>query len=170
MPKTKKDVSIYTNIERTIMDSGEIIETKTEKRIKNSDEPHFIKLYLDFVLTISDLSKSLNPILMAFLKHMSYANREEKDGGQIIYIASSLKKDIANDLNISIDRINQSITQFVKSGIFKRLDRSKYQINPSMFGRGEWIDIKSIKGNFEFSNKNVKINNVKIEQDEELNT
>lgn len=164
MSKNKKDVTTYSEIRSVVNLDGEILEEISTRRIKNSDEPQFIKLYLDFILSIKDLSKSLNPILLAFLKHMSYANREEQDGGQIIYIASSLKKDIAQELNIGIDRVNQSITQFVKSGIFKRLDRSKYQVNPSIFGRGEWVDIKSIKGNFDFSNDGVFIENVILER------
>lgn len=155
--RTKKDVDLYTSIQTIITEDGEVIKEETNRKIKLSDEPKFVKLYIDFVLSTKELSQSLNPILLAFISYMNYASQDEEDGGQVIFINSAMKNDICKKLNIKIDRVNQSLQQFKKAGIFKSLARGKYQVNPNYFGRGEWKDIKKIKGSFEYSNNGIEI-------------
>jgi len=38
----------------------------------------------------------------------------------------------------------------------KRVGYGTYQANPSMFGRGEWTDIKSIRATFDFNTQTVE--------------
>ena len=157
MPKTKKDVLFFTDVKTTITENGEVVHKEMIKKIKNSDEPQFIKLYVDFVLSSKELSRSLNPVLLAFVSYMTYADTNNSSGGQVIYINKAMKDDICEKLNIKIDRVNQSLMQFKKAGIFKALAKGKYQVNPNYFGRGEWRDIKQIKGTFNYSKNGVEI-------------
>lgn len=131
--------------ERTIIDeNGEILEQETVH--KRTREPDFIKLYLDCILTFQSLSKTLNPILIEFLKHMSYAHDD-----QLIYVNMPMKKSIALTTKRTVKRVDQALSEFVKGNIFKRLDRGLYQVNANMFGRGEWKDIKKIRSTFDFN-------------------
>jgi hypothetical protein len=132
---------------KTTLDTntGELINLVSNAHFTLEREPDYIKLYISTVLAIKELSKSLNPILIEFIKRMSFATPENAHGGQVIYISSGMKKDIARDLDLSMKRLDQSLATFVKSGIFKRLDTGKYQVNPYLFGRGNWADVKRIR-------------------------
>ena len=98
---------------------------------------------------------------------MTWASSQNKHGGQIIYVNSSMKKDIAEELKLSVSRVNQSLTDFVKSGIFKRIDRGTYQVNPSYFGRGNWQDISEIRMRVIFNKSGIEINSDFLEDKEE---
>lgn len=134
--------------EHVVTQEGEVVSSRT---IYNTNtEPPYVKLYIDCVLTVKGLQKGLNPILIGFLEHMSYAGTELY-GGQIIFVNKALKECIANKLKVGIKRIDQAITQFVKANIFKRVAVGTYQVNPNIIGKGEWKDIKKIKANFDFN-------------------
>lgn len=142
--------------ERTLInnETGEII--KQEFTHKKGTEPTFIKLYIDCLCDFKGLSKSLNPILLELLKYMTYASTLDPSGGQIIYLNAALKQNIAKSTGKSVKRIEQAITNFVKSGIFKRIATATYQVNAKLFGRGDWKDIKNIRATFDFGNGTVK--------------
>jgi hypothetical protein len=157
-----KDKVTYMHKKEIInYETGEITQEENLIHIKNSQEPNYIKLYIDCLLCLKELSKTFNPILLEFLKHMSYASTSDNIGGQIIYVNSLMKKNIAKRLNITVKRIEQGITQFVKSNIFKRIGTGTYQVNPDFFGKGEWKDIKNIKANFDFGKVSVKAEIIK---------
>lgn len=136
--------------ERTVInnDTGEVIEQ--EFIHKRGSEPAFIKVYIDCVCDFKGLSKSLNPILLELLKHMTYASNTELYGGQIIFLNAALKRNIASTTGKTVKRIEQAITNFVKAGIFKRIAIGTYQINANLFGKGDWKDIKNIRSTFDF--------------------
>lgn len=152
--------------ERTVVDheSGEIFEQEFIHR--RGAEPPFIKLYLDCLCDFKGLSKSLNPILLEFLKYMTYANTSDPNGGQIIYLNAALKRNIAAATGKTVKRIEQAITDFVKTGVFARIATGTYQVNAELFGKGDWKDIKNIRATFDFAKGTVETEIVK-EQDED---
>lgn len=143
-------------------ETGEVMNSKVVCR--TTDEPDYVKLYLDCLLTVKGLRKGLNPVLIALLKHMSYANSDDTTGGQIIIINKFLKETVAKTLGLGIDSINKALTDFTKSGIFKRIAPGTYQVNPDFVGKGEWKDIRNIKATFDFGNKTVVAEIVKREE------
>lgn len=160
--KTKNKVTY----ERTVVDheSGEILEQ--EFIYRRGAEPPFIKLYLDCLCDFKGLSKSLNPILLEFLKYMTYANTSDPNGGQIIYLNAALKRNIATATGKTVKRIEQAITDFVKTGVFARIATGTYQVNAELFGKGDWKDIKNIRATFDFAKGTIETEIVK-EQDED---
>lgn len=139
-----------TTYQRVVIDhsTGEVLQE--EYIHKRGVEPPFIKLYIDCLCDFKGLSKSLNPILLEFLKYMTYASSNDPNGGQIIYLNAELKRQIAKSSEKSIKRIEQAITDFVKSGIFSRIATGTYQVNAELFGKGDWKDIKNIRATFDF--------------------
>lgn len=142
--------------ERTVVDyqTGEVLEQ--EFIHKRSTEPPFVKLYLDCLCDFKGLSKSLNPILLEFLRYMTYANTLDPNGGQIIYLNAALKRNIATSTGKTVKRVEQAITEFIKAGIFTRIATSTYQVNADLFGKGDWKDIKNIRNiraTFDFGNR-----------------
>ncbi len=143
-------------------DTGEIVEEETIR--KRGAEPPFVKLYLDCLFSFKGLSKSLNPILLEFLKYMNYANISENNGGQIIFSNAALKQQIAKDTGKTLKRVEQALTEFVKSGIFSRIATGTYQVNANLFGRGDWKDIQNIRAKFDFGNGLIETEFIKNEQ------
>lgn len=147
MSQCRKERITYKQESKTIdLSTGEVLVEDTITHTMQEREPNYIKLYLDTLLTFKDLSRSLNPILLEFLNHMSYANDE-----QLIFVNAYMKKNIGEKLNLTVKRIDQALSDFVKSNIFKRVARGTYQVNPHLFGRGEWKDIKKIRAEFDFN-------------------
>lgn len=146
--------------------TGEVMAEERTTHLKVATEPNYIKLYIDCLLSFKELSRNLNPILLEFLKHMTYASTADNTGGQIISITAYIKRDVAQNVGLKIDRVNQSVTQFVKAGIFRRIAPSTYQVNPNMFGKGEWRDIQQIRASFDFNKRTVRAEIIRGEESE----
>lgn len=161
MAKQKVDKQVYTEIITTT--EGEVVSSKTV--YKTQSEPEYVKLYIDCVFTVKGVRKGLNPIFVAFLDYMSFADANEEHGGQTIYVNKAMKMAIAKKLGLGIDSINKALWEFTKHGLFKRVDVGTYQVNPNIVGRGEWKDIKNIRATFDFGNKEIVADIVREEEE-----
>ena len=159
----KQEKTVYN---RTVIDNdtGEILNQ--EIVYKQSPEPNFIKLYLDCLCSFKGISKSLNPILIELLQHMSFASLQDPEGGQIIYLNAELKRRIAKSTNKTVKRVEQALTDFVKANVLKRIAVGTYQVNANLFGRGEWKDIKNIRAKFDFANGTIDAEIIKSTEQE----
>lgn len=119
---------------------------KIKRTVQFPAEPPYIKLYLDCLDVFSDcteLDKSLNSMLIKTLSYMSYA--DHKDQRQVINLNANIKKEIARATKKSLARYNQALTLWVKKGVLKRIDTGTYQVNPKIFGKGDWRDISNLR-------------------------
>lgn len=151
MSKNTDKITLITNTKNIDYLTGEIVEEQEITHIKKSMEPNYIKLYLNTLLAFKELPKTLNPILMEFLKYMSYADTNEEHGGQIIYTNSVMKNSIAKKIGVKINTLEKALGTFVLSGLFKRIGLGTYQVNPYIFGKGDWKNISAIRANFDFN-------------------
>jgi len=159
MPKRQsKAKTVYTQEKTMVDEHGEVKSQETTKIIKHGDEPHYIKLYLNTLLTFKDLPKQMSAVLFELLKLMTFADPEADHGGQLILLNAFIKKQIIKTLKIKMNTLDQYIMKLTKSGIIKRVGLGTYQANPSMFGRGEWLDIKRIRATFDFNAGTVDAN------------
>jgi len=146
MPKIKEKT-----VESHYSNDGELLEQHKNYVIRYENEPNYVKLYLDTVLYISDLSKGYSSILFEILKYMTYSSPNNEHGGQIVYFNSAMKKAIAKNLNLSIARINQAISDLNKGKILERIEVGTYRVNPYLFGKGDWQDISEIRMKITFN-------------------
>ena len=147
----------------TITD-GEKVKKKETSHIKAYDkEPEYVKFYLNHISRFRDIQPSYNPILIAFLKEATYA---DKKGGMVLYVNGTLKAEIAEECGVSVTRVNHAITEFVKADFIRKLAFGKYQFNPYLFGKGEWRDIREIRATFDY-NKNTVVAEIIKESDSE---
>lgn len=138
MPKIKQ--SVETSV---INERGELVSKRANKTISWGTEPSYIKLYLQDVLYLSDMPKHHEKILFELLKRATYAG--EKDGMQIA-LNASVKKRIAAELGIqNIRSINNALSDLVKGKILYRVDTGLYNLNPYLFGKGDWQDISRLR-------------------------
>lgn len=165
MSKQRLDKQVYNEVVMT--EDGEVTSSKTV--YKSITEPDFIKLYIGCVFTVKGVKKGFNPIFIAFLEYMSYADSDNDYGGQLIYVNKAMKNAIAKKTGLSVTSVNMAITDFVKKGLFKRVDVGTYQVNPNIVGRGEWKDIKNIRATFDFGTKEIVADIVRNEEESMLN-
>ena len=161
MGKTRTDRKVFE--EHVVTQDGEVISSKTI--YKAQDEPDFVKLYIDCVFTVKGVKKGFNPIFVAFLEYMSYSDTNNEHGGQLIFVNKAMKAAIAKKVGLSLVSVNNAITDFVKKGLFKRVDVGTYQVNPNIVGRGKWSDIKNIRATFDFGNKDIVADIVRTEEE-----
>lgn len=151
-------------------ETGEIIsETHSHtEQARIPAEPPFVKLYLDCLAKFKDMQMSFNPILLEMLSYASYADTDIETGGMMLVLSKTLKVIIAKKCNVSLNRVNQAVSEFVKKGYFKRLGLGTYQLNADIFGKGHWKDIyniRTIQANFDFGAGTVVANIVKDEEE-----
>lgn len=124
--------------ERIIEDEhGNQISKKQEKTVMLPREPDYVKVYLDNILYLKDLPKGMNTVLYALLKRIGYNNQ--------LVLNAALKRQISEEIGLSVKSIDNSITKFVKGELLIRQDRGLYIANPHLFGRGEWRNISEIR-------------------------
>lgn len=141
----------YLRTEKTIIDENGVVLNQTTTQVyRTNTEPNFIKLYLDTLSTFMGVSKNLNPVLIELAKCMSYAGGD-KYGGQVVYLNSVQKRDIAEKLGIKVDTVTHAIKNLIENKMIKRVARETYQINPLIFGKGDWKDIINIRADIDFN-------------------
>jgi len=84
---------------------------------------------------------------------MTYANSDK--GAQMLYLNKSIKENVSIACTVSLSRVNSAITEFVKADYLKRINTASYQVNPFLFGKGDWRDIKNIRAKFDYGNGKV---------------
>lgn len=117
--------------------TGELLMNKTEKTTVVENEPDYIKLYLADIMKLSNVPRSTSDILYCLLRFMSYDND--------IVIISAIKKKICKELKLSMDSINKGIQTLMRKEILIRKDTGLYAVNPFLFGRGKWKEIKELR-------------------------
>lgn len=159
--------------------TGEVKEETTTIRTVTEREPDYIKLYVDMICVFNEIENSFSKVILEFSKYINYADNSE---GGILEITSFRKEHIAKACNVSVSRINQAITAFVKKNIFMPYlksdgtkQRGVYIVNPYIIAKGKWENIKKLRATFDFMEKTIKpeINQFTvedfIEKDTEIN-
>ena len=154
--------------ENTTVDTqtGEVL--KRETTVQFSKEPGFVKLYFDCLgvyIKNDGLSASLNDMLLEVLHRASYAQ-----DGQIVHLGAYDKEQICKATHKSMRRLEQAITTWVKNRVLIRVARGIYQVNPFIFGRGDWRDIANLRATFNFSKALLPLRDYKDGHYEELDT
>lgn len=116
---------------------GQVIEEIKTQVIHVDREPDYVKLYINDLLRLQDIPKSANDILLAIIKRMTYNND--------IALFAPVKREIASELNIKEVTVAKAIEMFTNKSILIRKDRGLYVINPYLFGRGKWEEIRKIR-------------------------
>ncbi|WP_317373177.1 replication/maintenance protein RepL [Helicobacter canis] len=123
-----------------VNENGNTIKKELNTVYSVPAEPPYVKMYLDTILYLKDLPKGHNPILMSILKRLPWANQE-----QDIALNAGIKRKIAKEVGCSVSKVNNAITDLVKGEVLFRIDVGVYQVNPHLFGRGEWNDIAKLR-------------------------
>ena len=144
--------------------TGEV--TRRKHTVQFEPEPNYIKLYLDCLGVFSGnagLSVSLNEIFIELLKLVSYA-----DDDQLVTVNAYVKKRIAEKTGKSVRRIEQALQSWIDNKVLFRVARGTYQLNPYLFGRGDWRDVKNLRSSIDFANRTMETEKVFIDVEHEV--
>lgn len=134
-------------------ETGKITSRKTT--LEFSKEPAYVKLYFDCLgvyIKNEGLTSSLNDMLIEVLKRSTYAEE-----GQMVYLNTFTKEQVCKATGKSMERMKQAIRIWVKNKILVRVARGVYQVNPYIFGKGEWRNIANLRATFDFSGGKIEV-------------
>lgn len=144
----KQEVTEVQNSE-----TGEVIEKSVTHTVRIESEPSFVKLYTKDMCKLNDVPKSANKVLNALLERTNYENQ--------IVLAAHTKKVICDELEIKRPSLDNAILKLVKSELILRVGRGVFSLNPYVFGKGKWQDIKKLQMTWDYDTEGRKLEEVK---------
>lgn len=131
----------FTQVIQKQVVNHETGEVKSEEKLnvfRTENEPEYVKLYLNDIVKLIDLPASSSSVLFWILKRMGYDNQ--------VVLVQGVKKQIASEIGTSANTVIRRIQELKSKGIIiPTNERSIYVVNPDLFARGKWEDIKKIK-------------------------
>lgn len=129
--------------------TGEILDRKFETYYSNQ-EPEYVKLYLNHICKLFDLTNKADKTLFSLLRKLNYDNE--------IVLTGNMKATMANELKIKKNTLEHAIGELVTKNIFFKQGNNQYLVNPHILARGRWQDIQKIIMQVEYSISGFKIN------------
>lgn len=126
-------------------ETGEIKEQTTTTDVRVEKEPEYVKLYINDLVKLSGLPPSCNDLLHCLLSKLDY-------NGEITLVKAS-KDEIKKKLNMADSTFRAGMDNFIKRGILCKKATGLYAVNPFIFGRGEWKQIRNIRLTVEYNEK-----------------
>ena len=150
---------IYKQENSQTVDSvtGEVLQKTTVEKSMVEAEPNFVKLYIDDILKLKNVPKASNDVLNILVANMSYGN--------IVVMIKPIKDLIAEETGLKLNTINKAIQNLHSAGILIRKNKSVYLIDPTLFAKGKWEDIKKLRLTIDYNPDGSKqINSNMVEQ------
>ena len=97
-------------------------------------EPAYVKMYIDDLGKLLDLQSGHRDILLHVAANVAY------DG--LVSMTAMRKSRIAAALECSVRSVDNAITEFVRRKILSRVGRAEYELNPCLFAKGSWKEIR----------------------------
>lgn len=149
---TSKTVS-QTQTSTVINTDGEILSEQQDRTFKfvTDSEPPYIKFYLQDTEKYDCIKKGTEKLLKELFKYISYNDNR-------IYLNSTIRKDIADKLNIKEQTLSNGLNELKKHQLLIHLDKSVYMANTLYFGKGEWRMLKKHRNNIGIEDQVINLN------------
>jgi len=123
--------------------TGELLSMTTATTDINTvpTEPNYLKLYIDDLGLLNKLSGGETRALIHIAAIANY------DGEIVLPLV--IKKRIAEKACVKVQAISDTIVKLIKKGILKRVDKTLYLLNPDLFAKGKWRDIREQRKTFQ---------------------
>lgn len=133
--------------------TGEIIGQQQTTEIKSiinkkiPNEPDYVKIYkyVNTLFAFKGIKTSLTPFIIEISNHMTYAKE-----GQIVNLNKVTKTMIAENMGVSIKRLDQVIAELKSYDILRKIQNGVYSVNPYIVARGAWADIRKLQMQYDF--------------------
>ncbi len=141
---------IETTVEDVFNPDDGVITSSTKRAVKKTKiEPtdEFIKVskYLNVIFAYNNIPLNLVPISLLIAQEMEFRTNK-------IYLLIDRKKEFAQMLDISLDRVNKLIQECEKYNIIRRQARGIYEVNSFLFSTGSIVETRELQAHFDFEN------------------
>lgn len=128
--------------------TGEILSRSTDKLVKSSVEPDFIKVYYQTMLAFNEIHDIPVSFVLSLSKFVEWSN----DGAPLVVTLNKRNKEIMQkDCSVSLPQLARYITRSVNNGLlFRTKYRGVFEVNPFMIAKGKWDSIKQLRTSFDF--------------------
>jgi hypothetical protein len=142
----KKKKIYHSEVTRNVdFKTGEITQEEITTKSFAEGEPDFVKLYIKDIIRLKDLPPAADKVLLEIIGQMGYKN--------VFPAYAPIKRIMCQTLNMTMNTLNKSITQLHSKGILIRVEKGVYLVDPDLFARGRWEDIKSLRLVIEYDTK-----------------
>lgn len=139
----RKAKAVRETTETVISDGGEVLADKKTETTMWETEPPYVKMYLTDIGRLKKLNKTENAVVRELLSKMGYNN--------VVPAYKPIKEMIAHNLGKPYATVNQAIKGLASKGVLIRQARGFYIMDPELFGRGSWKNVKSIRMTVEYN-------------------
>ena len=137
--------------------NGETGEIKSQvkhtlKKDKTEPTDQYIKVskYLSTIFAFNGIPLKLVPISLLIAERMEFKTNK-------VFLLKPLKTEIANKLQVSLDRVNKLIKECQNCNIITKVDRGIYEVNSYLFSTGNTIDTRKLQADFDFLNNKLVV-------------
>lgn len=121
----------------TVDELGQIKSTEKVYRFK-SEEPNYIKIYLRDISYFYEIPKGSTDLIYELFNYVNYNTHE-------IIINIDIKKRIRKLLDTTVATLDNNLSKLIKKGILDKTGTGVYNLNPYLFGKGDWKSIKELR-------------------------
>jgi len=141
---SRPDRIVYNKIKREInFSTGEIKTEENINIVRIPKEPPYVKMYIDDIAKILELTSGCRSLLYCSIKKMDYEG--------IITLTKSSRDRLAEQVGVKETAIRNQITQLCQKGILRRIGTGEFEANPNLFARGDWSDIHKRRKDFKLT-------------------
>lgn len=113
---------------------------------KRTKEENSVKFYTSPTLFVNNLSTTSVAVLFYLLKRMSDAG--DTNGGQMVYLNHCLKLKICDKIGVKNRTLSKALSDLCDNKVMRKIAMDTYQVNPFLFGKGSWDDIRGVRLDF----------------------
>jgi len=151
---TEKNIYVREVTDVVEMSTGEVTINKRSEVASFEKEPAYVKLYLNDIGRLKGLNNSEQKLINELVFNMGYNN--------VVPAYKPVKELIAERLGIKFNTVNEALKSLHKKGILIRKARGFYIMDPNLFGRGSWKDVKSIRMVIDYNSDGTKSINAEV--------
>lgn len=104
-------------------------------------EPNYLKLYIEDLGLLKKLSGSEINILLYVAAQADYSGE--------VHLPLLVKGRVAESVGVKVQAVNNAIVKLSAKGLIKRIGTSVYILNPDLFAKGKWRDIREQRKAFQ---------------------
>jgi len=150
-----KKITHVQVVERIETDENGVQVSSINQNVSSFEkEPPYVKVYLEDIGRLNGLDPSEQKLINELVFNMGYNN--------VVPSYKPVKETIAKNIGVSLSTVNRCIQSLYKKGVLIRQARGFYIMDPNMFGRGSWKDIKKIRMTIDYNSDGTKTVNTEV--------
>lgn len=124
-------------------ETGQVSRETNSRVLRLPQEPPYVKMYIDDIGKLLDVPAGPRMVLYQLVRRLDYEG--------FISLTPAARERVAKACEIGVPTMSNYLTLLCKSGILRHVGRGEYEMNPSLFAKGDWKDISRRRQAFELS-------------------